>query len=305
MDVSIIIVNYNTSKLLYDCISSVKEKTKDLNYEIIIIDNGSSDDSIYITRSFFPEVQLIENKENNGFGRANNQGAAIATGKYLFLLNTDTLLINNAIKILFDFMETESSQNVGACGANLFKFDYSPNVSYSLYFPSLFNIFCYRAHLSFLLNNDHFNRSEKIKDVAIIFGADLFIRTKLFNDLKGFDPSFFMYVEDGDLAFRIKQQNYRVISNPEAKIIHLQGTSSTTIFKYKMEIASYVIYFRKHLNSGALKGYIFIELFVAILKLIVSLITFRKSKSSNYYSLIKYIISTGLFRYKSKLRIEN
>ena len=290
MDISVIIVNYNTSKLLADCIKSINDKTSNLRYEIIVVDNASSDDSVAEVRRCYPTVLLIENKENLGFGRANNKGAEVAKGKYLFLLNTDTLLINNAINILFLFMEEINNENIGACGGNLYKGDLSPNASYSLYFPSLFSIFCYRAHLSFLLSNETFNISGEIKDVAIIIGADLFIRKKVFDDLGGFDPSFFMYVEDGELSYRIRKSNYRVVSNPEAKIIHLQGSSSSSLFKCKHEISSYFIYFGKHANLYTLIIYWIIELMNAICKLLASVVTFKTSKIKDYFMLVKYIL---------------
>jgi GT2 family glycosyltransferase len=291
MDVSIVIVNYNTSKLLFDCISSIRGKTKDLEYEIIVVDNSSSDDSCDKIRSFFPEVNLIENKANLGFGRANNQGAEIAKGQYLFLLNTDTILLNNAIRILFDFMEKEESQDIAACGGNLFCSDNAPNFSYSRYFPSLYSIFCYRAHLTFLLNNESFNKTGKIKDVAIIIGADLFLRKKVFDELKGFDPSMFMYVEDGELQFRINKMNYRIVSNPQAEIMHLQGTSSSKTEKLRMEISSYVLYFGKHHKSYKLRIYKVIELFFASLRSLILFMTFRKKESIEYLSVIKYILN--------------
>jgi hypothetical protein len=130
MDVSIIIVNYNTSELLKDCINSVLKKTQNVKYELIVIDNASSDCSIKMMKNEFPSIKLIESKENLGFGRANNLGARYATGKYLLLLNTDTLLINNAINILFDFMEKDTKQTIAACGGNLYNLDRTENYSY-------------------------------------------------------------------------------------------------------------------------------------------------------------------------------
>lgn len=290
MDVSIVIVNFNTAKLLYDCITSIRDKTTGINYEIIIVDNASTDESVQLVRSFFPEIHLVVNKENIGYGKANNQGASIAQGEYLFLLNTDTLLINNAIKILFDFMEEESSQDIGACGGNLYKIDHRPNFSYSLYFPTLLSIFCYRGHIQFLMMNENFNNSGKIKDVAIIIGADLFVRKNIFNELDGFDPSIFLYIEDGELLYRIKRMKYRVVSNPNAKIIHLQGASSSKITKLKMEIDSYIIYFKKHHNPLTVKIYILIELFFISLRLITAILAFKKERCLVYSSLIREIL---------------
>ena len=120
MNVSIIIVNYNTSNLLKDCLCSIIEKTQFIEYEIIVVDNNSGDDSVAMVEQQFTNVKLIKNNINLGFGKANNIGYTYAKGKYLFLLNTDTLLINNAIKILFDFMEDPKHSSVGSCGGNLY-----------------------------------------------------------------------------------------------------------------------------------------------------------------------------------------
>jgi len=293
MDVSIIIVNYNTCSLLKNCIESIILNTKDVLYEIIVVDNDSKDDSLRMVHSNFPKVKLLESKENLGFGRANNKGAEIATGRYLFLLNTDTLLIDNPVKVLFDFMEKKSSTNIGACGGNLYKKNFSPNFSYSLHFPSLLNVFCYRGRIPFFINNENFNYSGKIKDVAIIIGADLFIRKCIFDELNGFDPAFFMYVEDAELSFRINRMNYRVVSNPEAKIIHLQGASSQKFFKLKMEIISYAIYFKKHKSLVTVKIYKLIELIFALSKFVVFLLTFQKKKCLDYINIIKFILCSN------------
>jgi len=292
MDVSIIIVNYNTSLLLQNCINSIVEKTVDIKYEIIVVDNDSKDESVQILEADFLTVQLIKSPVNLGFGRANNLGASTAKGKYLFLLNTDTLLINNAIKVLFDFMELENNLDIGACGGNLFNLDLTPNFSYSLKFPSLYNVFLYRSKLEFLKKNDSFNNTGDVKEVSIIIGADFFVRKELFDSIDGFDPSFFMYVEDGELCYRIKKLNYRIVSVPTAKIIHLQGKSSTNGFKLKMEYMGYLIFFKKHFSFLTLLCYKTIELFFAFLRFLVFKITMNKSKSNEYLQLIKFIINS-------------
>ena len=129
MDVSIIIVNYNTLELTKNTIDSVNEKTKDLNYEIILVDNASTDGSVeFFEKEYKNKIIFIKNDENLGFGRANNRGIKIAKGKYVFLLNSDTLLINNAIKILFDFME--KNNNCGVCGGNLYTLTLQPTNSF-------------------------------------------------------------------------------------------------------------------------------------------------------------------------------
>jgi len=293
MDVSIVIVNYNTSSLLKNCLESIALHTKNLSYEIIVVDNASRDDSTSMVRENYPLVKIIECNENLGFGRANNKGAELSNGKYIFFLNTDTLLINNAIKVLFDTMEEEGNGDIGACGGNLYKMDYSPNYSYTLYFPSLWSVFCYRGHIPFFVKSEFFNDTDKIKDVALIIGADLFIRRALFEEINGFDPLFFMYVEDTELLYRLQQKHYRIVSNPEARIFHLQGASSSNVEKLRMEMTSYFIYFRKHHNLFTVNVYRLIELFFATLKMIVSLMTFNKKRSVDYFSIIVFLLNAS------------
>ena len=121
MDVSIIIVNYNTQELTLQCLRSVYEKTAGISFEVIVVDNASSDDSVKQVRIEFPQVILIESPENLGFGRANNLGFENSTGDYIFLLNSDTLLINNAIEILWRFLN--QNFDIAIVGGQLFEED--------------------------------------------------------------------------------------------------------------------------------------------------------------------------------------
>lgn len=289
MDVSIVIINFNTEKLLKQCLTSVFDLTKNLAYEVIVVDNNSKDSPRNMLLEFFPSVIFIQSNNNCGFGKANNLGASYATGKYLFLLNSDTILLNNAIKILFDFKESDIKNEVGACGGNLFMKNLSPNFSYSLYYPSLWSIVAYRLHLNFMLNNEVFNNSQENKEVSIIIGADLFIETKLFNDLEGFDHKFFMYVEDGELQLRIMKRNLKIFSIPSARIIHLQGSSSSTFFKMKTEFDSYFYYFKKHFGTKHQLYYKNIELVSNLIKLIYFSLTKKSDKIEDYSKFLKYI----------------
>ncbi|MGL5902335.1 MAG: glycosyltransferase, partial [Cetobacterium sp.] len=132
MQVSIIIVNYNTLELSKNSIESIFEKIQNIEYEIILVDNDSQDGSKeYFSKEYYKSrIKLIQSEKNLGFGKANNLGINIAKGKYVFLLNSDTLLINNVIKILFDFMEKNKS--VGLAGANLYNENKEPAHSYNV-----------------------------------------------------------------------------------------------------------------------------------------------------------------------------
>ena len=293
MDVSIIIVNYNTCRLLEQCILSLIEKTRELTYEIIVIDNASVDGSGIMLKENFPDVALIESSQNIGFGRANNLGAKYAKGKYLFLLNTDTLLINNAIKILFDFMEENCT--VGVCGGNLFHEDGTPNFSYCMHFPSLLSVLLYRYRLTGMIpfRNEYFNKGATPKEVAIIIGADYFINKSLFDELNGFDPEFFMYIEDGDLSYRVKKYKIKkIFSVPEAKIIHMQGKSSNNDQKYLMETKSYYLYFKKFYNNVYVSVYLFFEIFYCIIRMFIFLILFKFGRMLATFHILKSLLTT-------------
>ena len=229
IQVSIIIISYNTSQILNDCINSIYNKTKDINFEILVIDNNSKDNSCEIVESNFPLVKLIKLNENIGFGRANNIGIKQALGEYVFLLNSDTILLNNAVKILYD--NNKEYKNIGVLGANLFTKDLKPNesfVRFDLGFLYELEIF-FNKHFSTLLfgKNAYFNHTNKpLIFNGIIIGADMFLPKKILDNVGGFDPDFFMYHEESELQYRIIKNGFKVASVPDAKIIHLGGASS-------------------------------------------------------------------------------
>lgn len=231
MDVSIIIVNYNTIGLTEQCIRSVIEHTKDLEYEIIVVDNASGDDIEKDIPALFSNsgcrILCKKLKENVGFGRGNNEGFKMAQGKYLFCLNPDTILTNNAVKILRDFLEEHD--DAGACGGNLFSRDMRPNHSFRRMLPG------FKWELDLLLfgkidkclhgDDTEFNYSGKPLEVGYITGADLMMRRDVAKAVGGFSPDFFMYFEETDLCSKIRRTGYKIMSVPEAQIIHLEGGS--------------------------------------------------------------------------------
>lgn len=227
MDVSVIIVNYNTKELTMNCIENIRRSILGIDYEIILVDNASTDGS----KEFFDnfnDIVYIYNDQNLGFGKANNIGARKAKGKYLFLINTDTIMLNNAPGMLFAIMEKDSK--VGVLGVNILTKDYDPNVSYSLLFPSIFSEFLYSSPFNILYKalygyKRFYNLSRKPLKVAFVNGACMMVSKKLFDAMGGFDPGFFMYFEETDLERRISKAGYKVLNIPEAKIIHLEGGS--------------------------------------------------------------------------------
>lgn len=230
MDVSIIIVNYNTKQITEDCIASVKEKTEGINYEIILVDNASSDGSI---EHFFnrDDIIFLPQLENLGFGKANNKGVEVATGKYLFFLNSDTILLNNAVKEFFDYAENHH-ESIGAIGCLLTGPDGNRTHSFAS-FKSATRVITNRL-LSPLyslmgkklkyLDDEGFIRDGSFR-VDYVTGADLFVRKSIVDKYGAFDPDFFMYFEETEMQHRWTKAGYPsyIITTPQ--IIHLEGVT--------------------------------------------------------------------------------
>ena len=229
MDVSIIIVNYNTEKLIIDCINSIYEKTKDVTFEVIVVDNASKNDTSRL--KYDKRIIYIESKNNLGFGRANNLGVKYAKGEYLFFLNPDTLLINNAIYILYNYLQ--NNPDVGICGGNLYDMNKNPAHSYRIIAPGILSeIYTLVSGIPFkyFLHED-FNPTSSPIRVAYVTGADLLIRASVFKKVGGFDKQFFMYFEETYLCKEVSKLQYKIYNIPQAQIIHYEGKS----FEWKQQ----------------------------------------------------------------------
>ena len=270
MDVSVIIVNYHCAQMTIDCIRSIFEKTQTASFEVIVVDNASGDGSAeQIRQTFGDRIQVIESDVNLGFGKANNLGAMHASGEYLFLLNPDTVLINDAIGILCDHMRQHPQ--VGVAGGNLYAPDMTPAPSYCLAFDDLQRE---RHHVGWLhligskivtklgirQRMKEFNFSEKEKRVAYIFGADMMLPKRLFDEVGGFDPAFFMYAEEEELTWRITQRGYRVMSVPQARIIHLEGATTSKEHgfserQFRMRMNGTLTYYQKRFGDAGAEAF--------------------------------------------------
>lgn len=270
MDVSIIIVNYNTKLLLADCLATVFEKTKDVAYEVIVVDNASTDGSEEYIKERYPSVKWINSGENLGFGRANNLGAKYATGKYLFLLNSDTLLLNNAIHIFFDYAESHQHERIGILGSWLLDKDEKNNNSFG-FFP------CTTNEINYLLGKyqlPSFNDITEEKEVDYITGADLFIERRLFEGLDGFDKNIFMYYEETDLQYRLALRGLSRKIIPGPRIIHLEGGSfenkGLSLKRFLMAQTSYNYYLRKNFHG---LNYYFSRVMLCLIRLTLFITT--------------------------------
>jgi len=291
MDVSIIIVNYNTVNLLIDAIDSVFEKTEGIEYEIIVVDNNSPENPKNIlAEKYGNKIVYLGLSENIGFGRANNEAAKIAQGRNLFLLNPDTILLNNAVKILSDYLD--DNPRAGCCGGNLYNDRYEPTVSFTRILPSIFDEI---NQLSLNIigkiafgRNQFFNYTNKALKVAGIIGADLMIRKSLFDRLKGFDPDFFMFAEEIELEYRVGKKGYKIISVPYARIVHLEGQSiSNRLDRMKKLHDSRLIYLKKTHNPISIKLINALSLFNMELHLFAWTLLRNKEKVASWLEFYK------------------
>lgn len=261
MDLSIIIVSFNTKKLLISCLKSIFKYTKSLNFEVVVVDNDSEDDSAAAAKDL--GARVIENKKNLGFAAANNQGFNISNGKYVLFLNSDTEINDNVLGEMVTWINLNTKAGVATCALK--------NKDGSLqatggYFPTLIRVFSWMTiqdlpfvdsfikpfhpyhSKSLFFRGDNFYKTKK--ELDWVTGAFLLTRRDVLEGVEGWDEKFFMYVEEVDLCFRIKKLGYRIWYLPKWNIIHLGGASSKTReFSLKSEYEGIKKFYGKHYPS--------------------------------------------------------
>lgn len=232
MDLSIIIVSYNTRDLTIDCLNSVFDSDTEYTYEVIVVDNDSMDDSVHAIKEQFPQVHLIENHANTGFAKANNQAMEIAHGHYVLLLNSDTIVQPATLQTMLAYMEEHPA--VGVSGCKVILPDGSLDKACRRGFPTPSASFYYafglsklfpdtprfnQYHLSYLDPNDTY-------PVDCLVGAFMLLRQETIAQVGGLDETFFMYGEDIDWCYRIKQTGWEIHYHSATYIVHYKGASS-------------------------------------------------------------------------------
>jgi GT2 family glycosyltransferase len=258
VDVSVIIVNWNTKQLLRDCISSVYEHSDDIDYEIIVIDNASTDGSTEMVKADFPQVVLIENPDNRGFATANNQGIAIAKGRYVLLLNSDTVVLNDAIANTVRF--ADENPKTAVIGCRVLNPDKTLQRTCFMY-PSVFNMLLSSTYLYKLFPKNRFFGREQmtwwdrddIRRVDVVTGCYMLVRQDAIEQVGMMDENFFMYGEETDWCYRFQKSGWEVMFAPVGEIIHFGGQSTAQrpvamIVQLRMSILKFM---RKHYNRPA------------------------------------------------------
>lgn len=250
MDVSVIIVNYNTRQMTLECIDSIFEKTEGVSFEVILVDNASSDGSVEFFRQD-KRIVFVASPDNLGFGRANNLGYKYASGRYIFLLNSDTLLLNNALFLFVQAMDA-LPKKVACTGCKLYDREGNLTRSYVSQ-PTLWTSLQQFIYQRFLKDSgtDKLVSGEPI-EVQGVIGADMFIRREVIEECGLFDPSFFMFYEETEMQHRFLKAGYTLYILPQPSIVHLGGGSQTSFSnmnKRLLHLRSVLLYHRKTKTS--------------------------------------------------------
>ncbi len=257
MDVSIIIVSWNTRELLRDCLDSIVKQTRSVSYETIVVDNASRDGSANMCEHAFPSVRLIANSVNRGFAAANNQGMQIANGRYVLLLNPDTVILDGAIDRCVAY--ADAHPDVGVVGCQVLEKDGRIQQT-GFAFPSPWTLFLTLSGLPRLFPRSPLFAKPQLgwwkrdseKDIDVISGMFMLVRRQAIQQVGVMDEKYFVYAEEADWCFRFYKAGWRRVFFPEAKIIHVDGGGkSTSQVNVKMLVQlqkSMMIYFRKNLG---------------------------------------------------------
>jgi GT2 family glycosyltransferase len=231
-------------------------ETKGVQAEVIVIDNGSSDGSAEMIKKEFPVVNLIVNEENRGFAAANNQGMAIAQGRYVLLLNSDTIVLDNVISKTISFADNHPEAAIVGCMVM------NPDKSLQptcFMFPSILNMLLSASYLYKLFPKSKFFGREQmswwdrndVREVDVVTGCFMLVRQEAIKQIGTMDEQFFMYADETDWCYRFRQAGWKALFTPDAKIIHLGGASSKSL-RAEMILqtrASILLFFQKHRST--------------------------------------------------------
>lgn len=302
MQLSVIILNYNVRFFLEQCVASVQEGLSNIEGEIIVVDNDSSDDSCEMIESRFPNVKLIKNNSNLGFPKGNNIGVAQAKGDYICILNPDTVVAEDTFQKILAFAEKQ--ENLGIVGCKLIdgSGNFLPESKRGIPTPfvALTKIFgLYKLFPSWELFNryyaQHLSENETGK-VGILVGAFMIMKRNLYNEIGGFDENCFMYSDDIDLSFMVSKSGKNNYYFHETSVIHYKGESTVKDGLYMKRFREAMQFFyKKHYNSSSL-----FDFFMKMGTLFFALIK-KNQGNSNLIEIDDYILISEDENLKNKL----
>ena len=260
IDVSVVVVSWNTRDILRGCLRSIFEQTREVSFEVFVVDNKSHDGSAEMVRAEFPTVKLIENAQNRGFAAGCNQGMREASGRYTLLLNPDTIVLDDAISRCVRYADLHA--DVGVVGCQVLE-DETRIQRTGFSFPSPSNMFLGLSGLSRAFPRSRlFGRPQlswwardSEQDVDVVSGMFMLVRREAIAQIGLMDESYFVYAEEADWCYRFAQAGWRRVFTPCAQIIHLDGgdrsTSQVSIKMFVQLQKSLMIYHRKNLGLAA------------------------------------------------------
>jgi GT2 family glycosyltransferase len=291
LSLSIVIISYNARKLLRDCINSVKENVRDLDYEIIVVDNASGDGSAEMVESEYKKIRLIRNAENAGFSKANNQAIKIASGKYIALLNSDTLIKKTVMETLVNFMEMHAG--VAAAGPTILNFDGTLQ-SIGMGFPNVIDTVLHIMRIDRIL---HWIRSTKFRykkpfapfKVDCVSGCCILLRKQVIEKIGDLSEDFEFYFEETEWCYRAEKRGYETWCVPSVEIYHL-GSGSKKLEAAKAFVKSESIWYIK--ANKNLQGFIviLIRLIDSIFKILLSMFLLRRKLFQRKTALCKHML---------------
>ncbi len=286
---SVVIVNYNVKDFLQQCLLSVQDALKNIPSEIIVVDNHSKDASCQMIKEHFKDVILIDNKKNVGFSKANNQGVAMAQGKYVLILNPDTVVAEDTFTKILDFAEKQ--KNLGVLGVKLIDGTgkFLPESKRGIPTPSiaLSKILGFPKNKLNIYYANTINENE-IAQVPILVGAFMLIKTSVYKEVNGFDEDYFMYGEDIDLSYKILKKGYSNFYFGKTVTLHYKGESTTKNNVYlKRFYGAMEIFYSKHFKVNPFSK-IVMKTGITIWKLIKST-TLKTKKNTPDKSINRYI----------------
>ena len=285
MDLSIVIVNYQTFELTKNTINSVFQYSYPFSYEILVVDNNSGDDSLAKLQEYFKdEVKFIASSENKGFAAGNNQALRICESNYVLLLNSDTIVWENTLSNIYNYMEEHV--DVGAIGCRVLLENGELDKACKRSFPNVKNSFFRLFHIPTKSKNDSYNLDnlpdDGIYEIDCLTGAFIFMRFGDLGKTAFLDENFFMYGEDIDLCYRIKQDEWKIIYYGKSCITHFKGASSKkqkSKLIYEFYRAMYIYYKKHHANETFFLVNIFVYLGIIILCILKLLTNLFKKKN--------------------------
>jgi GT2 family glycosyltransferase len=260
VDLSIIIVNYNVKEFLQNLLHSLEKASSNISKEIIVVDNASDDGSVELLKSKFPKIKLIENKTNLGFGKANNQALNIAAGKYLLMINPDTIVGEDTLEKTISFFKSHGE--AGLAGCKILNPDGTLQLACRRSFPGPWTSFCKVTRLSslfpkskiFARYNLTYLDENQTYEVDAVSGSFMMMTKDAYNKVGGFDEEFFMYGEDLDLCYRIQKAGFQVFYVHDTQIIHYKGESTrrSALDETKVFYDAMHLFVKKHLSGSFL-----------------------------------------------------